>query len=58
MRILYSAFLTIFGFMLYARMGMHIADDGIVLAAAKRIFIDGEIPHRDFISLRLSLIHI
>ena len=33
-------------------MGMHIADDGIVLAAAKRIVVDGEIPHRDFISLR------
>lgn len=38
--------------MFYARMGMHVADDGIILAAAKRIFIDGEIPHRDFISLR------
>ncbi len=43
---------TIMGFLMFARMGMHIADDGIVLAATKRIVVDGEIPHRDFISLR------
>ncbi len=42
----------VIGFYAFARMGMHVADDGILLAATKRIIIDGEIPHRDFISLR------
>lgn len=39
-------------FLVFAKYGMHIADDGIILASAKRIVVDLQIPHRDFISLR------
>ena len=37
----------------YSRLGFNPTDDGLILAGARRI-LNGEIPHRDFISVRTA----
>ncbi|MBN1406002.1 MAG: hypothetical protein JW946_05730, partial [Candidatus Omnitrophica bacterium] len=37
--------------LLFSYMGFNLTDDGVLLAGCRRI-LEGEIPHRDFISIR------
>lgn len=37
---------------LIAPYGFHVGDDGVTLNLTRRVFVDGEIPHRDFFHLR------
>lgn len=43
--------------LLFSPYGFNPSDDGFILAGARRI-LDGQIPHRDFISIRTTLSHV
>ena len=51
---LWAIFLAALCHILYSRLGFNPTDDGLQLAFSRRI-LDGEIPHRDFISVRPAL---
>lgn len=43
--------------LLFSRLGFNLADEGFILAGARRI-LDGQVPHLDFISIRPAGSHI
>jgi len=43
--------------LLFSRHGFNPTDDGFILAGARRI-LDGQVPHRDFISIRTAMSHV
>ncbi|MEN8252849.1 MAG: hypothetical protein ABFQ62_00510 [Patescibacteria group bacterium] len=47
---------SISGHLFFSHLGFNPTDDGYPLAASRRI-LDGEIPHRDFVSVRPALSH-
>ena len=51
--VLVTSFVLIFH-LIFSKYGFNPTDDGHVLAHAKRI-LNGEIPHRDFISIRPAM---
>lgn len=55
-----AAALALFSHVLYSPLGFNATDEGWMLAGSRRL-LDGEVPHRDFISLRpagSSLLHV
>ncbi|MDD5502744.1 MAG: hypothetical protein PHH26_04675, partial [Candidatus Thermoplasmatota archaeon] len=43
--------------LLFSRLGFNLADEGFILAGARRI-LEGQVPHLDFISIRPAGSHI